>query len=181
MDSVISTVLSRNIAFNVPNLPPTAGNIQVKELDWTVSPGRWVWDHPSVIASGLSSPLAANHKPLLSPFNLIITADTVYDPSLIEPLLRTLHGLATMSIAASATSRIPPVLVCLERRDPALVDRMLSEAHDVWGFDTERIPHRKLAKALERGAGKWDKEDWDGVELWKLRLVRGREEVDDVS
>jgi hypothetical protein len=116
---------------------------------------------------------------LTPPYDLICTADTIYDPALVAPLLRSLHAISTLSVATSPTSRAPPILLCLERRDPALVDRFLQEATTTWRFSLERVPHRKLAKAMQKHNPQWTKEDWEGVELWKLRLVTSPRSVDE--
>ncbi|KAG6890462.1 hypothetical protein C0992_001509 [Termitomyces sp. T32_za158] len=167
---VISSVLSPNIQNNLHRLPPAAGSIQVRELDWTVPPADWSWDHPSVVASPSPSSSSAAANLLRPPFDLICTADTVYDPFLVQPLLRTLHALCVASAAAAPNARAPPVYLCLERRDPPLVDRCLSEAHLTWGFHVQRIPHRKLAKAMHKAGMNWPKEDWEGIEIWKFTL-----------
>lgn len=62
--------------------------------------------------------------------------------------------------------------LCIERRDSAVIDRALTEASTVWGFAVERVPHRKLAKAMAKGGLRWARDDWEGVELWKLVLKR---------
>ncbi|KAK0459640.1 putative methyltransferase-domain-containing protein [Desarmillaria tabescens] len=143
LPTITTTILPRNISTNVPLL---SGEISIRQLDWTVQPDQW-------------------HDPLItSSFDLIITADTVYTPHLVQPLLRTLHALA------SGSSRPPPIFLCLERRDPALVDRVLLEARSHWGFKTEQIPYRKISKALDKSGLKWAKEDWEGVEIWKFTL-----------
>ncbi|KAF9483914.1 hypothetical protein BDN70DRAFT_798899 [Pholiota conissans] len=152
---VISSVLAKNISHNLSALPLDSGIVQIRELDWSVPPEKWMWDHDHVIAS--------HSEP---PFDIIISADTVYSLDLIEPMLRTLHALSTLSLSAS---RYPPILLCIERRDPALVDRLLTDAKELWSFSVERIPHKKLAKAVEKGS-QWDKSDWEGVELWKFKL-----------
>jgi hypothetical protein len=172
LPNVISTVLAQNVANNIADLPVNAGKIQICELDWTLNPDRWIWDD-NTLASG-SSPLSqlAIKEPLKPPFDLILSADTVYSPALVEPLLRTAHVLATLSMAASPTSRAPPVFLCIERRDPALVDRALSDAKEIWQFNVECIPRKKLGKAMTKGGIKWDKEEWEGVEIWKLTLVQ---------
>ncbi|RDB21504.1 Protein-lysine methyltransferase METTL21E [Hypsizygus marmoreus] len=171
---VISTVLARNIQHN---LPPAAGTIHVRELDWTIPPDHWTWDDTTVIASASSSsslPSSDKKKPTLNPpYDLICSADTVYSPSLVEPLLRTLHALCTLSLAASSPPRAPPIYLCIERRDPTLVDRVLLDAKHTWGFNVERVPHRKLVRAMDKGGIRWDKEDWDGIEIWKFTLPRG--------
>ncbi|KAG6911465.1 hypothetical protein DXG01_014539 [Tephrocybe rancida] len=169
---VINTVLAPNIENNSHRLPPSSGPIQVRELDWTIPPEDWIWDHPSVIASAsLPSPDNSNQKNLFRPpFDLICTADTVYTPALIQPLFRTLHALCTAGVP---DTRPPPVYLCLERRDPVLADRCLADAHNTWGFNIERVPHRKLAKAMLKAGLKWPKEDWEGIEMWKFTLPRG--------
>ncbi|KAK0228457.1 putative methyltransferase-domain-containing protein [Armillaria fumosa] len=146
LPTITTTILPRNISTNVPLLSSSSGEISIRQLDWTVHPNQW-------------------HDPLItSSFDLIITADTIYAPHLVQPLLRTLHALA------SGSSRPPPIFLCLERRDPALVDRVLTEACSHWGFKTEQIPYRKISKALNKSGLKWAKEDWEGVEIWKLSL-----------
>jgi protein N-lysine methyltransferase METTL21D len=161
----ISSVLSPNIAMNYT--PSTGGDpiIQTRELDWLVPPMSWDWTNPVAVASTTphTSSTGTTGANLQPPFDLIITSDTIYTPELVQPLLRALH-------AAALASRSPPVYLCIERRDPALVDRALSEAQDVWGFTATRVPHRKVSKAMEKGGLKWKKEDWDGVEIWRLKL-----------
>ena len=107
--------------------------------------------------------------PLGPPFDMIIASDTVYIPQLTQPLLRTIHTLASLS---SAGGKSPLTLLCFERRDPLLIDHTLNEARRVWGLKPERIPHKKLIQAMEKAGLAWDKGDWDGVELWKLKLVK---------
>jgi protein N-lysine methyltransferase METTL21D len=167
---VISTVLATNIKHN---LLPSSGPIQIRELDWTVPPHDWVWDDNKVVSSqSRTSPESPSDSVNLlnPPYDLICAADTVYIPSLLQPLLRTLHTLCKLSVAASPASRSPPIYICIERRDPALVDRLLSEARTTWGFLVVRIPHRRLAKAMEKGKVAWAKEDWEGIEIWKMTL-----------
>jgi hypothetical protein len=164
---VIQSVLKNNVTSNLAALPPDSGTVQVRELDWFVSPANWAWDHKSIISH--SSPLdpASTLCPTLlcPPFDLIISADTVYASNLIEPLLRTLYTLSTLS------SRPPPIFLCVERRDPLLLDRLLAEAKEKWKFSVERIPHKKLARSLGKSGVHWENSDWDGVELWKLILA----------
>lgn len=145
------------------------GSIQVRELDWTVEPEQWSWTD----AKSVSSPSLPKNPPsedtLGPPFDLIITSDTVYVPQLAQPLLRTIHALASIS---SARGKSLLILLCFERRDPLLIDRTLDDARQTWGFKPERVPHKKLAQAMDKTGLKWGKEDWDGVELWKLKLTK---------
>ena len=100
---------------------------------------------------------------------MIVTSDTLYIPQLTQPLLRTIRALASLS---SAAGKSPLILLCFERRDPLLIDRTLNDAFQVWGLKPERIPHKKLVQAMEKSGLKWGREDWDGVELWKLKLTK---------
>ncbi|KAJ7046724.1 hypothetical protein C8F04DRAFT_1061516 [Mycena alexandri] len=158
---VISTCLAKNIENNRAILPPGAGELSVRELDWTVPSEQWLWDHDTIIASPACSPPEPQQSP--HKFDIIVSADTVYSLELVTPFLRTLHALCT-----SSASRIPMVFICIERRDPAVINQMLQDAQSIWHFVVTRVPPRKLSKALEKSGFKWDKDDWDGVELWKL-------------
>jgi protein N-lysine methyltransferase METTL21D len=131
---VIAAVLGPNIAAN-----DAARRISIRHLDWT---------SPVFTADDV--------------YDLIITADTIYEPSLIRPLLDSLHALATRSPRAH-------LFVCLERRDPPLINSFFAQAHQL-GFTADQIPSRKLSKALKKAGMEWSREDWDGVELWKLKL-----------
>ncbi|KAF8902055.1 putative methyltransferase-domain-containing protein [Gymnopilus junonius] len=157
---VISSVLEKNVKNNLSALPSGSGKIQIRELDWLVPPDKWFWDQ--------SLPHLAEAQGLIRPpFDLIVSADTIYSTELLEPMLRTLHALSALS--KSSTSRFPPILLCIERRDPELIDQLLENAKEKWQFSVERIPHKKVAKIVEKSA-QWDKSEWDDVELWKLRL-----------
>ena len=159
----ISSVLSPNIASNTTS-SCDRGIIQIRELDWLVPPESWDWTSSIAVASSHSyTPTADDPTILKPPFDLIISSDTIYAAELVQPLLRALHAAVTISGS-------PHVYLCLERRDPALVDRALSEAKDVWGFTVTRVSHRRVSKAMEKGGLKWKKEDWDGVEIWRLKL-----------
>jgi len=173
--NVVSMVLSQNITQNTAVLPANSGSIEFRELDWTVPPEKWSWDNNKVIASASSedSPAVSNPKINLlgPPFDLIVTSDTIYSPELAQPLLRTLFALCGVSKHASAPhARYPTIYLCIERRDPTLIDHTLAEARSVWGFTVIRIPHRKVAKAMAKGGVKWDQDEWEGVEVWKLTL-----------
>jgi hypothetical protein len=161
----ISSVLSSNIASNYPIPSYNGGAIQIRELDWLVPPESWDWTNPtSVTSSNSYAPTAVDGSMILQPpFDLIISSDTIYIAELLQPLLRSLH-------AAVTASGSPPVYLCVERRDSALLDRALSDAKDVWGFTVTRVGHGRVSKAMEKGGLKWKKEDWNGVEIWKLKL-----------
>ncbi|KAF7338342.1 hypothetical protein MVEN_02059700 [Mycena venus] len=164
---VISSCLEKNIENNISQLPPGSGEVSVRELDWRVPPDQWVWDHETIIASPTYSPPELKLQQLTNGMDLIVTADTIYLSDLVTPFLRTLHALCTLSLAASSSPRAPVVFICLERRDPEVTDRTLQEAKHM-GFVVTRITQHKVSKALGKSGFKWNKDDWEGVELWKL-------------
>ncbi|KIY68598.1 hypothetical protein CYLTODRAFT_320136, partial [Cylindrobasidium torrendii FP15055 ss-10] len=131
---VIDTVLRPNIVANGGN-----DRVTVRHLDWTC-------------------PIFTDEDE----YDLILTADTIYDSTTIRPLLDTIHALTTRSPRAL-------LLVCLERRDPSLVEKFFDQAMLI-GFVCEQIPARKLSKALKKSGASWTRDDWDGVELWRLKL-----------
>ena len=167
LQNVIDSVLTQNIR---DNAHLAAGKISVRELDWTIEPDYWSWTDTKSVSS--PSPILRDPPPehhLEPPFDLIVTSDTIYIPQLVQPLLRTIHALASLS---SASGKSPLILLCFERRDPLLIDHALNDARQVWGLEPERVPHKKLVQAMGKACLKWNKEDWDGVELWKLKLVK---------
>ncbi|KIM49207.1 hypothetical protein M413DRAFT_15360 [Hebeloma cylindrosporum] len=168
---VISSVLDKNIKNNLSALPIGSGRVQIRELDWCVPQEKWAWDHELAIASHneLPSPVAHSSELLCPPFDLIFSADTVYSMELVRPMLATLHSLSRLSTSHPASTHFPPILLCIERRDPPLVDHLLNDAKDKWNFRVERIPHRKFVKIVEKSTH-WNRSEWDDVELWRLQL-----------
>jgi len=171
---VITSVLQKNIKNNFAAIPIRSGTVHIRELDWTVQPEQWRWDHEVYIAShtsSLSDPAGqSSGSHCCPPFDLIYSSDTVYSAELLEPLLRTLHALSTLSAAASPSHRFPPILLCIERRDPSLVNRLFCDAENIWHFNVKRVLHKNLAKTVERSGVHWNRADWEDVELWKLKL-----------
>ncbi|KAF8557239.1 hypothetical protein OG21DRAFT_1475539 [Imleria badia] len=156
---VCNSVLRHNIAVN------TAGAVQVRELDWTVDSDRWSWNDPIRITptDGPSDTRGTSaHDLLAPPFDLIISSDTLYDASLIQPFFRTVRALA----ASSRGTKPPLFLLALERRDPQLIDAALACAP----VPLTQVPIKKIRKALERAQIQWDTSDWEGVEIWKGSL-----------
>ncbi|GAA5986709.1 hypothetical protein JCM11641_007744, partial [Rhodosporidiobolus odoratus] len=162
LDFIVAGVLAQNVERNL-DVIKTGGageaRMEKRVLDWFVEPIRWEGhvDRGADRGTRLLEP----------PFDLIVTADTVYDSSLSEPLLRTLHGLARSSPSA-------PIYLALERRDPALVDSFLSSAAETWGFKCSQVEHARLRRVVESKEGTlaWEADAWDGVEVWKLKLGR---------
>ncbi|GAA6050083.1 hypothetical protein JCM3770_001361 [Rhodotorula araucariae] len=162
LPALVSGLLGANVSSESPApFPPS--RLAAHPLDWFTAP------------EDLSFP--RGHAP---PFDLIATADTVYAPALSAPLLRTLAHLALAGRGGRPHHRPPaPVFLALERRDPALVDAFLDLARgDEYGFKCARVEHARLRRLVEdpEGTLAWEDEaDWDGVEVWKLKL--GREAV----
>lgn len=141
--TVHDAVLAHNIASNRIHLPQ--GSVASIELDWAAP-----------------DPLASLPEEFRAP-SLVFTADTLYSPDLVRPLLSTMHAI-------SAPTRATCYL-CIERRDPALVDAALAAARDEWHFVLTRVPHKKLIQALRKGGvtdASLARGDWADLELWKL-------------
>lgn len=169
LPDVINSVLQRNVAHNRPSLPAGCGTIHVRALDWNVLPEDWVWDNDRAIASPTRSPANTieNTTQLAPPFDLIVTADTVYLLSLVGPLLRTATHLCDASVMEDPSrQRWPPIYVVVERRDPIVLDKFLEDAKSA--FVVEQIPNRAISQALTKNGLNWEKEDWHGVEVWSL-------------
>ncbi|KAG9318784.1 hypothetical protein JVU11DRAFT_884 [Chiua virens] len=159
---VCNSVLRHNITANRPHLPANAGSIQVRELDWNVESDRWLWNDAMRITPGgdASNNYETSAEDLLGPpFDLIISSDTLYDTSLVEPFFRTVRALA----ASSLQIKPPMFFLALERRDPQLIDGALASAP----VPLMRVPMKKVRKALERGGIEWDTSEWEGVEIWR--------------
>ncbi|SNX86230.1 uncharacterized protein MEPE_04939 [Melanopsichium pennsylvanicum] len=169
---VLDSVLEPNVKLGVYQLVNAgiAGEdqIHVAELDWMVEPDKWHWDpeldFPTTKAYASScrasiEPAAEQH------FDLILTADTIYEPSLIRPLFSTLAHL----YQRKADSK-PTVLLALERRDPAHIIQALEIARQDYALAFKQIPAKRVRKIFDTlGDGTtWSRDDWNGVEIWKL-------------
>lgn len=177
LPDVINSVLRRNISDNLPNLPAGSGTIHVRALDWNVRPEDWVWDSDTVIALPTRSPAkpTENTTQLSPPFDLIVTADTVYLLSLVEPLLRTATHLCNASgREVSSGMQWPPIYLAIERRDPIVLDKFVEDARST--FEVEQLPRRVVSQAMEKSGLRWEKDDWDGVEIWSFAQKHGEGE-----
>lgn len=168
---VLNSVLRPNVEAGLYQLINTGtavpNQIHVAELDWMTPPEQWHWDAdfgPSTAAhentsNGCIDSSRETH------FDLILTADTVYEPSLIRPLLSTLAHLHQRQGESK-----PTVLLALERRDPAHVTEALRIAKDEFALPFKQIPAKRVRKIFDTlGDGAtWSRDDWDGVEIWKL-------------
>lgn len=164
---ILDSVLKRNIASNTSSL-----NIQARELDWTVPSEAWNWTDPVSITNSVHTSKSNQVESLFKPpFDIIFTSDTIYSHDLVQPLLDTILALALLS--AAADNHYPPCYVCLERRDPQLVDHFFARARQM-DFAVSRIPHTKVKRALGKTGVDWNKEEWEAIELWKLQLAKSR-------
>jgi predicted nicotinamide N-methyase len=93
-------------------------------------------------------------------YGMIVTTDTLYEPSLVRPLLTTIR-----KYAGAATT----VWVALEVRDKAVIEAALEMAKEM-GIVLSRIPRTRLRKALKAAGMAWKEEEWEGVEVWKGKI-----------
>lgn len=185
---VVSSVLLPNVQNNTQRLY-LPGSIQVRTLDWTVSPSDWTWESEDFVASTLPKPdnfrggLQNPKLTLNPPFDIIITSDTVYNAELTIPLLRTIHHilyLSQLSMRGRRTKHAPlPIYVALENRDPEQIASFFREAREQWSLSAKKVPVIRLKRALSHGGlGDWNREDWKGVEIWQMGLTK--EDKEDV-
>lgn len=149
---IVDSLLATNVARNIPALPQSHGSITVFPVDW-LRPIQW------------DAPELSHAQP---PFSLILSSDTIYTPSLTEPLLNTIHHLCTISASAK-----PIVLLCIERRDTQVVDQFFVLAAER-NFRCDRVRQKHLVQSMEKVLGKekmWSPEDYEGMELWKMKLI----------
>lgn len=179
LNVVIDAVLRQNVEDNldrvkgwgnggeVGGVARGCGDVEVRELDWLVQPEDWDWDSvESITGPELQSEEMGRPKKggdIGPPFNLVVTADTLYHQDLVAPLLRTIKSI---SIQSRKGRKYPPVYVALERRDPEVIEHALELAKRE-RFDCKKVPDGKIVKCLESVEYKWEKEDWEGVEIWK--------------
>ncbi|GAA5932811.1 uncharacterized protein JCM15063_002211 [Sporobolomyces koalae] len=166
LEVIVQGILSRNIATNTSTVRGANGfepsRIQTHVLDWFESPTEWTWPRPEH---------DDNQDRFAPPFDLVVSADTVYTRELSQPLLRTLHALSN----PSSKSTTPLVYLALERRDPELVTEFLKSAEQDWGFKCTRVDPdrvRKLVESNQGGLGWQDESVWEGIEIWKLKLKK---------
>ncbi|WWD22097.1 hypothetical protein CI109_106586 [Kwoniella shandongensis] len=112
-----------------------------------------------------------------NPWDMIVMTDTFYAPHLIAPLWDTLEYVSTSQPASNTTTtssppstRIPPIYIGIEVRDPPLIAQALEEGRQR-GFELKKIGKKRVGKELERWG--WKSEDWEGVEIWKAKWRGG--------
>lgn len=165
---VLESVLQPNVKAGLFQMvaagQTTPDQMEVCELDWTVPPENWqrCRETGSPSTEGLPDRTRSTND---QRFDLILTADTIYEPSIVRPLLSTIAHLYRRQCGHS-----PTVLLALERRDPTHVTEALRIARDEYDLPFKRIPAKRVRRifdALGDGAT-WSRDDWDGVEIWKL-------------
>ena len=148
------------------------GKVVTAKLDWfdyigTVEEARtkaleWMTNNDP---SPVSDPPSATTSPNVVPYDMIITTDTLYSPLLTLPLLSTLRSFSLLS-----PSSCPPIYVALETRDPTLIAHSLDLAKEM-GFSLKKIAGGRVDKALGKSGWGWtDREEWEGIEIWKWKF-----------
>lgn len=145
VEPVLSQVLLGNVARNASSIEKH-GSVTAQLLDWTT--------------------FDAMHAIKFERVRLIVTADTVYEPSLVDGLWNTIR----LMMRSHHRSDIH-VLIALERRDPKQIDGALDRARRTYGMLVERVNARKIRKAVDRYLGStWSRECWSEVEIWRVML-----------
>jgi hypothetical protein len=184
IEPVLSSVLRPNVeagAYQLYNAAqiPTREHIIVRELDWNAASDRWSWDRLGASSASVSDSSRASEPPhdsgasAMPRFDLILTADTIYEPSLVEPLFSTLAALyygQRDHPEAAPRPACPTLLLALERRDSQHIDDALHLASHRFDLPFKQIPARKIRKTFDAfGDGlTWPRDDSSGVEIWKL-------------
>lgn len=206
-EGILRQNIERNSTLGQRETPAGEGReagVRASCLDWTVDSEDWDWGIGNDVTPSSSSLTTPSSPPVVGngivveskdnvdfetnrfspPFSLILTTDSIYHPSLIQPLLDTLRSLSILSTysphVANRTSfpRQPPeIYLALENRDPALIDSFWEEATTM-GFKSSRVESGVLKKVMERAyekggeEGKWElgwrRDEWEGVEIWKM-------------
>ena len=121
--------------------------VKVMSLDWLASLQQ-IGNQPKVDTFGL---------PPRSDYDYLVGSDLVYEDSLLPGLCRTLSYF---------TGGNTVVYIAQEIRVQSLFDIFLEECQRC-GLRGAKIPPDAICKSM-RAKG-WRDEDWDGVEIWKLR------------
>lgn len=158
IEPVLSTVLQPNIDSNARHLNQHngSGSISAKSLDWEKAP---------LNPTTLDDHMYGDYDDFeLCEVDWIVTADTIYHPSLLPHLFRSIIHISNMVEKKSGKS--PSIWLALERRDPRLVDSALEMAKEM-DIDLKRIGHGRVVKAVEKVNWGWKEADWEGVEIYK--------------
>jgi protein N-lysine methyltransferase METTL21D len=166
-DSIVRSVLSENIVRSNQSHKENWGRIECRTLDWSVREEDWDWEIEESQRGTIEGIHSQEVIPLKPPFDLIVTADTIFSLEAVPHLLQTIKSLCVLSSTESRNS--PLTIVCIERRDPIVVDDFLKRAREA-GFEVEMEKPSKVVN-LVNGL-RWDKEDWEGIEIWKLKWMK---------
>ncbi|KAI5776519.1 S-adenosyl-L-methionine-dependent methyltransferase [Geopyxis carbonaria] len=145
---VVAGVLGRNIAANEGLCSGGGGSVEVAELDWFAV---------AAAAEGEAQGEGA--------YDLVVTADTVYEPSYVGALVET----AWRSLRRGGTA-----LVAVERREEEVIDGAMERARER-GFLVTRVGEEVVRRGFVKAGCVWEERDWVGGEVWKWRKPGGRE------
>lgn len=176
IEPVLSGVLRPNVDANQYELSKNqcSGSIKVAELDWL-----------TFNDDQMESLYQENDGQDSQEFDLILTADTIYHPNLVSPLFKVIFMILTKQVRNQQKT---DVLLGLERRDDKQINSAFAVGQGL-GLEFKRITDRKVRKSVdsyvdsfdfEKGKKEskgWKREDWEGVELYEIKLATKREEV----
>ncbi|MCO5556097.1 hypothetical protein L7F22_009641 [Adiantum nelumboides] len=146
----LHTVLKPNINQN------SQGNIKVCSLDWTTFNDDDVVEEEDEFE-----------------VDLVITADTIYQPTLVDGLFKTIQILLKKFLdkqSSYSQKRRPHALIALERRDDEQIKSALICATEQYNLILKQISSREVRKAVDACFGntlKWPRHVWDDVEIWR--------------
>ncbi|KAK4058816.1 T-complex protein 1 subunit delta [Microbotryomycetes sp. JL221] len=185
-NGLLRSNLDRNFSSRTTASTELAASVcEARTLDWFEAPSEWDFDRWSISSPSVTSLAKGQDSPpqpcIHPPFDLITTSDSIYDLSLVEPLIKTLTALAKLSLANGIK---PSIYVALEDRDPLVTkmffEKLLSRASDGTDDSTtsvqthhwtaSRIPHATIQKLAETKLNWGDESDYDGVQVWKLAI-----------
>ena len=159
VEPVLTRVLIPNIQRGMgvlSRVPGECGTVDVVKLDWEEANQRNEGEEREM------------NKWLdqIGMVDVIITSDTIYHPSLVYPLFKTIQSISMYNV--DHQGRPPPVILALERRDGMMVDTAIQIAENL-NVDVKRVGHGRVVKSVEKSGWNWDESDWQGVEIWKGR------------
>jgi protein N-lysine methyltransferase METTL21D len=144
----LHTVLRPNINQN------SQGNVKVCSLNWTTIDDDMVEKDEFEV-------------------DLIITADTIYQPTLVDGLFKTIQILLKKALdkhSSYSQKRRPHALIALERRDDEQIKSALNCATEQYNLILKQISPREVRKAVDACFGntsRWPRHVWDDVEIWR--------------
>ena len=163
-----------NVEDGIRMLRPGSGRVEVMQLDWKTAADSLSSYWPTVLHATSSNAHDDNTtadasqstgdfqmrstNELGPPFDAIYTTDTLYSLDLIQPLLRTMANI-------SSVSGNPPITIALERRDPPVINSAFEQA-EAMGFNFRQVDPTIVREVVETVWG-WAYEDWEGVEIWQ--------------